>query len=310
MKDFFNKLKIPTLLGLAIITSGIAAGVFLTLREQNFLSKASPDVTPQNITISNITDDSVTISWQTSISSPSFITFGQSNPQGQTILDDRDNSSPQSHLVHYSTIKNLLPQTIYQYKIISGKIKSETGKFTTAIPADQIAFSPIIGNVLANNKPLDEGIAYLSIADAAVESSLIKNSGNFIIPISQIRKTDLSGIFPLTGDTVAKLTIISGDQQSNVLFKIKDAKVSLPVINLGEDLDLTASPSAAPSPEGNKYDLNSDGKINAADSSIVVQNFGPLREAGKNPKNPKADLNGDGVVDQKDLDLMSKQINQ
>jgi len=37
MKNFLNKFRIPTLLGLAFITSGIVAGVFLTLREQSFI---------------------------------------------------------------------------------------------------------------------------------------------------------------------------------------------------------------------------------------------------------------------------------
>ncbi|TSC87556.1 MAG: Uncharacterized protein G01um10147_534 [Microgenomates group bacterium Gr01-1014_7] len=300
MKNFINKFKIPTLLGLGIIIIGIGAGVFLTLKEQSFISKASPDSTPQNITLSNISDDSINISWQTSAPTVSFISFGQSNPDEQTILDERDTGSPKPHTMHYVTIKNLLPKTTYQYKIITSKISTETLKFTTAAPLfAQTGFQPIIGSVLDNNTPVDEAIVYLSIADATTESALAKNSGNFLIPISQLRKADLSDSFPLTDAAIAKLTIISGKGQASALFKLEDAKEGLPPISLGADLDLTTS-----NYDTSKYDLNGDGKINAADNAIILQNFGP------NLKDKRADLNKDGVVDQEDLDLMAKQINQ
>lgn len=308
MKGFSNKFKIPTLLGLGIIFLGIAAGVFLTLREQNFISKASLDNLPQNITLANISDTEVNISWQTSKEVSSFITFGVNNPSEQTVLDDRDTNPPAGgpipHLLHYVTIKNLLPKTTYQYKIFSGKIASEVGKFQTASPVtSQTGFRPIIGSVLDGEKPLDEGLVYLSIADATLQAALIKTSGNFLIPVSQIRKSDLSDNFPLTEDTTLKLNIISVSGQSSAIFKLKDSKMGLPPIKLGENLDLTSN-IAPSSNDLKKYDLNDDGKINAADNAILLQNF------SKKGQGIKGDLNGDGTVDQKDLDLMSKQINQ
>lgn len=299
-----NKFKIPTLLGLSIIMIGIITGVILTLREQVFISQASPNAKAQNITLSNISETEITISWQTSTPATSFITFGQESPNETTVLDDRDtnpapdSAGPKAHSIHYVTIKNLLPKTNYQYKIISGKISSEILKFTTATPpSEQTGFRPIIGSVLDGNKPLDEGIVYLSIAGATTQSALIKSAGNYLIPISQIRKSDLSDSFSLSEDTTIKLTVVSDQGQANALFKLKTAVNSLPSINLGENLDLTTQ-------DLNIYDLNSDRKINAADNAIVLDNF------GKNPKDKKTDLNGDGVVDQKDLDLMAKQINQ
>ncbi len=304
MKDFINKFKIPTLLGLGIIVFGIIAGVILVVREQGFISQASPDVKAQDLTITNISDSSVTISWQTTIPVASFIRLGQTNPDEQTLLDDRDTKSPTNRLTHYVTAKNLLPKTAYQYKIVSGKAASEVSKFATTGPLlPQTELTPIIGSVLDSDKPLEEGMAYLSIADAVVQSSLVKNSGNFLIPLSQVVKADLSDNVPLTQDTVAKLTIISPKGQSNVLFKLADSNQRLLNIKLGEDLDLTPTPSPSPSDQDiNKFDLNSDGKINAADNAIILQNF------GKNPKNKKADLNKDGTVDQKDLDLMAERI--
>lgn len=311
MRNFFNKLKIPTIFGLSIIMIGIIVGVFLTLREQIFTSQAAPsNTTAENITISNISDTETVISWQTSTPSLSFITYGATNPSETTLLDDRDIpfGKPVFHLIHYATIKNLLPSTTYQFKVISGKLSSEVQEFKTATPVDSKTGSqPIIGTVLDENKPLDEGLIYLSIANATIQSAIIKQGGNFLIPTSDIRNIDLSSNIILTEDTIGKLSIISSKGQTNVVFKLKDIDKALPPIKIGQDLDLTNNTpisSANSYTESNQYDLNEDGKINSADNAIILQNL------GKSPKNKNADLNKDGIVDKTDLDLMTKQVNQ
>lgn len=310
MINFFEKFKIPTLLGLGVIFVGIGAGIFLVLRDQTFISSASPSTTPQNVTFSNIEDSTTVVSWQTAIPVASFITFGQNSPTEQTVNDDRDQKAPLPHSFHYVTLKNLLPKTEYQLKIQTGRTSSEVFKFQTAPPANlQNNFGPVVGSVLGVDKPLDEGIAYLSIAGANLQSSLIKSLGSFLIPLPKIRKSDLSDVLALNEDMVAKLTIIGREDQSLVLFKLKTDGMTLPAVKLGQNLDLTnpketpkpASPSAS---ELKTFDLNGDGKINATDNAIILRNF------GKNPKEKKADLNSDGVVDQKDLDLMSKKFNE
>ena len=310
MNNIFEKFKIPTLFGLGIILAGIVTGVILTLRGQSFISKASLDVTAQNITLSNISDTQVVISYQTAAPTISFITFGQDGPNEQTIQDDRDSGAPQPHTIHYITLKNLLPKTTYQYKIISGKIPSEINQFTTAGPlSTQTGFAPVIGSVLDGDQPLTEGIVYLSIADAQVLSAQIKTSGNFLIPNHQIRKADLSDIFPLTEELEAKLTVISDKGSVDALIKLNNLGNPLPPLRLGQNVDLTTlEPTPKPSTPSiqqlNKYDLNNDGKINAYDNALILQNF------GKKGNNIPGDVNSDGVVDQKDLHLMAKQINQ
>lgn len=299
MIDFLNKFKIPTILGLGIIFLGLASGVFLVLRQQIFTSQAAPDITPQNITLTNLTENSVSISWQTNAQATSFVTFGQNSPGEQTALDDRDTTTPKPHLTHYVTLKNLLPQTNYQFKIVSGKVSSEVQSFETAKPAaNKTNFTPIIGTVSDSSTALNEGIVYLSINGAYLQSALVKMGGNFLIPLSYIRKNDLSDIYPLEEDTNAKITIVSDKGSASLLFSLKNNPAPLPAIKLGQSLDLT-TPQETPGPN---YDLNNDGKINSADNAIILQNF------GKNPKNIKADLNKDGVVNQQDLDLISQKL--
>lgn len=277
----------------------------MVLREQTFLSRAAPNLTPYNIAITNIADDSVVISWQTNSAAPSFVTFGQGNPKGQTALDDRDETAPKPYFTHYATLKNLLPKTGYQFKITSGKITSDVQKFETATPlTSQTGFTPIIGSVFDGNSPLEEGIALLFLPEATVQSSIIK-TGNFLIPLSQIRRADLSDAYPLTEDMVAGLTIKSTKGEANVKFKLKAHFFPLPPIKLGESIDLTTLEENTP-PTGNpdRYDLNEDGVINTTDYTILLQSL------GKYPKNAKADINQDGVVDQKDRDLMTQKLKE
>lgn len=315
MRGFINKFKIPTLLGIGIVLVGIISGLYLVLREQIILSQAAPDLMPQNITFSNNSDSSVAIIWQTNIATTSFITFGQNSPGEQTALDERDTGNPKPRTLHYVSLKNLLPKTSYQFKIISGKLSSDILKFETASPStSQTNFTPVIGSVMDGDNPLNDGIVYLSVQDAVTQSSLIKTGGNFLIPLSQIRKSDLSDIYPLTEDAIAKLTIHSDKGSATATFKLKANSIPLPPVKLGQDADLTM-PQETPEPSPSikdldKFDLNSDGKINAADYAILSSclNKRPTTFLSGKISCAKADINGDGKIDGKDSALMSQKL--
>lgn len=309
--NILTKLRIPTLLGLAIILGGLGTGVYLTLQNQYLVAKATPETQPKNITVSNLEDITAVISWQTDTATLGFVTIGSKGDE-QTVLDDRDQNTPQPHLVHLVTVRDLTPATAYQYRIISGKNKTEAVKLQTASASlAENGFKSIVGSVLESGKPLKEGLAYLTISGAVVQAGLIKDFGNFIIPIAKIRQTDLQAVFQPTKQTTAKLSVASGAGGATLVFNLTDDGVPLPAIKIGEQLDLTTSVATAAAKNSDlaKFDLNNDGFINASDYGLVVKNL------GKNPQDKRADLTGpegkpDGVVDQKDLDLMSQKISQ
>lgn len=321
MTRYFDEFKIPTILGLIVIGGGILAGVYLISKEQIIISQASADFAPKDITVSNIDHSSATITWKTSAGTYSLVSFGESTLE-KTANDERDTDLPAVYTLHSVRLKNLLSNTNYKFRIISNRVKTEVLTFKSATPAkEQNNFGPITGSIMAEGKPLKEGIVYLAIDGAITQSALINSSGNFLIPLSSIYKADLSDIYPLTEDTIVKLKVASGNNQSQITFKLSQTGTNLPLVNLGQDLDFIDSldtklqPAEATeeaSPVSDQtinqgliiYDLNEDGFINTADNAIVLKNF------GKNPQNKKADLNSDGVVDNKDLTLMSEKINQ
>lgn len=307
MMHLLSRLRIPTLLGLGVILVGIGAGVYTVMQGRtSFISQASPDQTPKNITLTNIEDESITISWQTTAKVPGFVSFGIS-ANDQTALDDRDSKSPQERYVHHVTMKHLTPQTTYSYKIFSGKQISEQSKFTTAaVRGSQNGFSPVIGSVLEGRQPLLEGMVYLSIAGGVIQSAPVKDLGNFVIAINKMRKQDLSEVLKLEEGQSAKLTVVSDKGQASALLHLTRAGVVVGSLKIGQDLDLTqssATPVPVPISAANIYDLNKDGFINANDYAVALKN------KGKSVKSVRSDLNTDRVIDQKYLDELVRQVN-
>lgn len=306
MSNILNKLKIPTLLGLTIIILGMGAGVVLVLQNQptSILTKAGADEVPKNIEVTNIEDESVTISWQTTAKVPGFITFGITSADEQTMLDDRDSNTPQPRNTHHVTLKKLSPQTTYQYKIFSGKYSSNQEQITT--PSTVSSFNnlnPVISSVLQEGTSTLDGMAYLSISGAKTLSAPIKGHGNFIIPTLKMRTDDLQTIFMPEKDMIAKITVISDSGQATAIFKIDNINQPIGPLKIGQNLDLTiTTPTPTPISDLNIYDLDDNGVVNASDHATILNNF------GRNPKNKKADINKDGIVNQKDLDLMSQEI--
>ncbi|MBI2017559.1 hypothetical protein HYS92_00765 [Candidatus Daviesbacteria bacterium] len=307
----FSKFRIPTFLGLGIILAGIITGVFLILKDQQpFFAKADLNFKPEPI-VTNILSDSVTISFKTEASIPAFINYGINSIEENGTRDDRDTDKPPApRQIHYFTIKNLQPDTAYQYRVTVGKSKFEIQPpFKTAKAETlQNGFNPIIGTVLSGNTPLNEGLVYLTIANAKPQSALVKNNGNFLIPLTFIRKEDLSDVLVPEDKTPAKLTIISAEGEAMVLLPLKADSDILDAIRLGDKLDLT-DPNPSPTPDISPkeiitFDLNGDGQINAADNAIILKNF------GNNPSNKKADLDGNGKVDNEDLKIMAEKISE
>lgn len=281
--SFLTKFRIPTILGLLLIMGGITGAVYLVLQNQTFQTKASANFTPQNIEVTNIRDSGFSLSWQTSQPTIGFLII-TIDGLDQTILDDRDTTVPKPRLLHHVSIKNLTPLTTYQYRIISGKLKLPPSQIITASAEEANNNNPIIGQVLSTSGYLQNGLVFLEVAGAIKQSAVIKDYGNFIIPINYIR---------VDGQTIGKITIIDeSSQKTNIIFYLKNA---LPLVQAGSSVDLTPNPPI-PRETVSKFDLNGDGQINSSDYAIVLKN--------------QVDLNEDGVVNQKDLKLMQEQINQ
>ncbi|MBI2420674.1 MAG: fibronectin type III domain-containing protein [Candidatus Levybacteria bacterium] len=120
MRDIWAR-RIPTLLGIFLISIGIGITTFLVNQGTIFRIGAAPSNTPKNINITNISQTSFTVSWLTDEKVIGSINFGETKELGQTALDERDQLSKdlQVYNVHSVTIQNLSPSTNYYFSITS-----------------------------------------------------------------------------------------------------------------------------------------------------------------------------------------------
>ncbi len=314
-------MRIPTLLALAMLLTAIILGVTVYSYRQEKINSNRQLFTPKNIEVVNVFENSATVAWETDNPTSGEVLFGISGLD-QTSKDDRDLDNPQPHLIHFVTLKNLSPGTRYFFKVKSDNFlyPKDLNQFNTASPQidknkTQDPTPALIGTVLEPSlKPIDEALVFLKVQGATRLASVTSVAGNFILPIKELRTSDLKQSFDLSKKVVADLIIVRKEISSDFKISLPLKYGLLPPLILGQSFDLstylaTASgklqtKESSASASQNVYDLNGDGVINSLDASLVYQNF------GKKPKNKNADFNKDGVVDQKDVDIFLKELNQ
>ena len=302
MNQIFNKIRMPTLLGLTIITFGMVAGVYLTLQRETQTLTSRAAQSARDIKVTNLDDTSASISWVTDTPAVGHVEYFQEDGQSDKGFEDRDEDGQPTRILHHITLDGLTPATTYRYKVFSDSFPTlpDPDHFTTASQSGQNDFKSIVGSILEGDHFLASGLVFLEIPGATLQSTYITDLGNFILPLNKLRTTNQTDIFR-DGQAKGTISVIGENgQRSSAEIIIGEAKSPIGPLKVGEKLDLTipvASPSALA-----KFDLNNDGIINASDHSIVLTNF------GRKPKVPRADLNEDGVVDRKDLDIISSEI--
>ncbi len=225
--------KIPTLFGIFLLLLAVGATVFGVTTVRRYLAQASPQIIPKDVRITNITDSSFTVSYITDGSTTGSVVLAG----GKNFSDDRDTglSSAQNYSTHYISVKGLKPATKYQFKIFQDNSSYE---LTTSpiIPVASSLAEPIYGTVSkSDGSPAAGAIVYLEIPLASPLSSLVKGNGNFLLPVNNLRSSDLSSL-QIPQDNSPETMIIEGgaDGRSTVnCFFGKDKPV--PGVILGKD---------------------------------------------------------------------------
>lgn len=191
-----RELTIPTILGILTIIGGLIGGVVLLNKPLRNLIGASPEETPKEAKITNISDTSFVVSWVTDKSTSGYVQYNG----GLVVSDDRDQQRGEigNYFTHLVTIKALKPDTSYSFKIGSGKsLYDNSGKsyqITTAttvsqVPAADVAYGQVS---TASGDPVEGAIVYLSLPGAVPQATLTKPSGSWVIPMAIARSADLT----------------------------------------------------------------------------------------------------------------------
>lgn len=281
----FSQKRIPTIIGLVILVVALIAGIFFLGEGPGvFAPRATPETTPKQVRITNVTDRSFTVSFLTDAAATGFVKYGSEPKKLDTqASDNRDqvSGSVGKYKLHYVTIRGVQPSTQYYFLIGTEKstFDNEGAPFsiTTASPTGTPpAARTISGSVLTPaGAPADGAIVYITGSDMQEMSSLVSTSGSWAVPLSDARTA--AGAYAEIQDT-DEITIYAQGESVN-LYSTFTAKVAdahpFPAITLGSS-DI-AMPEPEDDPLAEDTDLEDSAEptdgIDSTDSADTVESI-------------------------------------
>jgi hypothetical protein len=249
--------RIPTLLGLFIITIGVIITSILVKTGVITVQYAAPSETPENVRITNVTANSFTVSYTTQTKVLGSLAYGTTSDYGNVGYDDRDQKTTTAgeYTLHYMTIKNLKPSTLYFFAITSGKdsylhndtpFQVTTGPILSQDPPTQ---KPVTGKILLPDGTIPtEAAIYLSTDGSQTISAFIQPDGSYILPLNSLRTQDLTAYATISQNQKLRELVIDATQKSSILLLASQIN-PIPAVTLSQDYDFTAqtTPLASPS---------------------------------------------------------------
>lgn len=244
-RSLFDR-RIPTLLAVLLLVGGLATASYLANTTLRITSQASPDETPQNIRITNLSDNRFTLTYTTSKAVLGTLTYGASQPT-QPVLDDRDQktANPKEYKTHTITVNGLQPKTTYVFSITSGtNVFLDNGKpfeVTTApaiSEAEPTDAKTITGTILfPDSKKAENILVYATAQDAQVLSTLTNSNGAYTLSLKGLRNNTLENYVSLSDETRVNVIAQSNEDTSQASFLLLDPAV--PAMTLSENYDFT-----------------------------------------------------------------------
>lgn len=283
--------RFPTILGLLLL---IGAIVGAAIYFQGQAGQSSPDIIPEKVKISNVSDNKFSVSWVSKIPTSGAVEYGSVGEKlGTVIKDERDTSAVAKYLTHHVTIEGLQPNTQYAFRIVV----DETARFDNNGSPYLTSTGPVIagtppshnfyGNVVLPSKQSANGaIVYLTLPGGSTSSTVVRESGNYAFTLSTMRSSDLQTYIKFDPSaTIANVMVESGGLQSTSSVSLANS-APVPTITLGVNSDFlnaAQEPSIAevvpgqsptPTPETpsifNVEPLAEEGDINVVTTGSVV----------------------------------------
>ncbi len=256
------KKGIPTLLGLGVLVLGLVVGIVVFGSGTGvFAPRASAEMSPKNVKITNVTDRSFSVVFDTDAATSAFIKYGNAANSTKTqISDDRDQitGSVKPYPLHHVTVTGLEPQTKYYFVIGTntsslfdddGKpFEVSTAKRANAPPAAKT----IYGSVLTQaGGPAAGAIVFVKLEGAGEMSTLVRDSGSWAIPLSNARTADGAAYANIQPDNVLVINFKGTKGEKQQLSTTVDSYQNGLSVNFGKPI---AENEATPS--GEKADNN------------------------------------------------------
>lgn len=236
--------RIPTLIGIFILLTGLGSTIFLVETGSRFFTSAAVENKPQEVTVGNVNDSSFSVSWITETPTFGMIEYKETGllSTPTTAYDIRDIETKLTpRYTHFVTTKQLKTNANYEIKIVSGKndttrLAIKTGP-TLSAPATVV--NPAFGTAVdKNNIPVEDALVHASFAGSQTLSTLVNENGQWVLPLGSLRSADTTRYFTPTKTDQERLFFI-GKKGKSIVTATIDNDSPLPLIRLGETYDFT-----------------------------------------------------------------------
>lgn len=243
--------RIPTFLGLFLLIAAIGATTILTKSGRTLLPRATPTYAPKDVKITNVSDSSFTVAWTTDDLTTGAVKVGVSQDTAdKTVLDERDiiAGKPGTHKVHSGTVTGLSPSTTYFFRIVAGETTFDNEGLpysvgtAVVLPKERRQETFAKGAVVSGDgSEAKESLVFLAIEGAQALSTIVKDSGEFLLPLTLLRTVNLQSYYDGSPDDLVELTIIGKAlEQSKVRTLFRNLE-NMPLVTLGKEYDFTAT---------------------------------------------------------------------
>ncbi len=239
--------KIPTIIGLLLVVFAVMMFRFAFDRVGPLLTRASATHTPQQITVSNLSDTAFTVSWITAEETTgALIVEGITAP----MYDDRlsittgsNKQAKQSFSTHTISVRNIKPDTSYRFRILSGtKTFLNNGapyETRTALPLTGTGtnLEPAYGQVTEpSGSPAEGAIVYVTPENGQTLSAIVNASGSWVIPLNLARTENFTTYLNPSGRINESIIIRSSEGEATALTdSVNDNPV--PAMTIGKTYD-------------------------------------------------------------------------
>ena len=227
-----KNIKLPTILGIIILSLGLVAGVFLINSRQIFKLGAQSEASPQSVRVSNITDTSVTVTWTTNIETSGFVKWGENISKLNQISSEE---AEDKNFIHSMDLIDIKPDSDIFFVIGSNNETYDNNSLawqakTNTQPTTQGNSLIATGTILqADAKTPANALVYLSI-NGIILSNITSYEGSWIIPITNY-------IASIPESSVIEITVSGGPLGTSQAVIYPKAVKSVPTIVLGKTYD-------------------------------------------------------------------------
>jgi len=199
-----------------VLVIGIPLSIFGVYKGIQYLTNAGVEATPKDVILSNLTTNSLTISWITDKQTDGYVVPILNDKEQSPVRDKRGSGN---RYTHYIELKSLEPNTKYTFQIVSdGKKYSDSNgenyEFTTAnVSTDTPIPNPVHGSVTGISS--NDVVIYVTLKNKSTYpvSAVVPDGGNWLIDLSSFRKISDKSLLKITEDTELVLIAKSGDNK-------------------------------------------------------------------------------------------------